>query len=136
MGKRFINTYIKYTAKKPILFFLMIGVFLFFIFFISLTTKTSVIKSYDATIAGNTIVINAEIDSAPDKIYVYVNRNEAVFLINVKSINRTNNKTVLIIDNEVELHELFSVENITIDVPVSEMTLFERVFLRGGKVNE
>ena len=136
MGKRFINTYIKYTAKKPILFFLMIGVFLFFIFFISLTTKTSVIKSYDATIAGNTIVINAEIDSAPDKIYVYVNRNEAVFLINVKSINRTNNKTVLIIDNEVELHELFSVENITIDVPVSEITLFERVFLRGGKVNE
>ena len=136
MDKRFINTYIKYTAKKPILFFVMIGVFLFFILFISFNTKTNLIQSYSGTMAGNTIVINAEINAAPDKIYVYANRNEAVFLITVKNIERTNNKTVLIIDNYAGLLELISAKNINIDIPINEISLFERVFLRCGKVNE
>ena len=135
MGKRFINTYIKYTAKKPILFFAMIGVFIFFIFYVSLTTKTSLIQSYDGTMAGNTIVINVEIDTALDKIYVYENRNEAVYIINIKNMECTDNTTILFIDNETELHELSATENIKIDIPISEITLFERVFLKGGKVN-
>lgn len=135
MGKRFINTYIKYTAKKPILFFVMIGVFVFFILFVSLTTKTSLVQSYEGIMSGDTIVINAEINTAPEKIYIYENRNEAVFLINVKSMEYEDNSTMLFVDNDAGLLGLSDAKNIKIDIPVGEITLFERVFLKGGKVN-
>ena len=135
MGKRFINTYVKYVVKKPILFFAMIGVFVFLILFVSLTTKTSLIQSYEGLIFGDTIVINAEINTVPENIYVYENRNEAVYLVNIKSMEHEDNSTVLIIGNNTELHGLPAAENIKIDIPVDEITLFERVFLKGGKVN-
>lgn len=135
MGKRFINTYIKYTAKKPVLFFAMIGMFLFLILFVSLTTKTSLIQSYDGTIARNTVVINAVINTTPENIYVYENRNEAVYLMNVKNMERMNNTTMLFVDSDAEFLELSATENIKIDIQIGEITLFEHVFLKGGKVN-
>ena len=84
---------------------------------------------------GNSIVINAEIDAAPDKIYVYENRNEAVYLINVKNMERKDDATMLFIDSGTEFFELSAAENIKIDIPIGEITLFERVFLKGGKIN-
>ena len=135
MGKRLINTYIKYTAKKPILVFATIGVFMFFILFISLTTKTSLIQSYDGTITENTIVINAKINITPENIYIYENRNEAIYLINVKSMDNTDNLTILFVDNDTVVFEMTESRNIKIDIPIGEITLFERVFLKGGKVN-
>ena len=135
MGKRFINTYVKYVAKKPILFFVMIGVFMFFILFIALTTKTSLIQTYDGTITGNTIIVSAEIKTAPDKIYVYENRNEAVFLVSVTGVDRNDNSTVFYISDHKELSEVASAEIIKLDIPVGTISLFERVFLKGGKVN-
>ncbi|MCL2813613.1 MAG: hypothetical protein FWD23_03340 [Oscillospiraceae bacterium] len=134
MNKRFINTYIKYTAKKPVLFFAMIGIFVFFILFISLTTKTSLIQSYNGLIFGDTIVVNAELKTVPESIFVYVNRNEAVYLINIKSMEHEDNSTILFIDNNEE-HGLAAAENIKIDIAVGEITLFERIFLKGGKAN-
>ena len=135
MGKRFINTYVKYVAKKPILFFSMIGVFIFFILFVSLTTKTSLIQSYEGLILGDTIVINAEINTVPENIYIYENRNEAVYLINIDSIEHEDNLTILSIGTIAELHGLSAAESIKIDIPVGEISLFERIFLKGGKVN-
>jgi len=135
MGKRLINTYIKYTAKKPILVFATIGVFMFLIFFISLTTKTSLIQSYEGTITENTIVINAKVEITPENIYIYENRNEAVYLINVKKIDNTENLTIIFVDNDTVVFEMTESRNIKIDIPIGEITLFERVFLKGGKVN-
>ena len=135
MEKRFINTYVKYVAKKPILFFAMIGVFVFFILFVSLTTKTSLFQSYEGLILGDTIVINAEINTVPENIYVYENRNEAVFLLNIDGIEHEDNSTILFIDKSMELHGLTAAESIKIDIPVGEISLFERIFLKGGKVN-
>jgi len=136
MNRRFINTYIKYTAKKPILFFTMIGVFLFSILFISLTTKTNIVKSFSGTMVGNSVIIETEININPYRIYAYVNRNEAVYMIDVNNIKLQNNKTVLLIGNYMELPELISAKNIYIDIPFNEISLFERVFLRGSKIND
>jgi len=135
MGKRFINTYVKYVVKKPILFFAMIGVFVFLILYVSLTTQTSLIQSYEGLIFGDTIVINAEINTVPENIYVYENRNEAVYLINIDGIVHEDNLTILSIGNFIELHGLTAAESIKIDIPVGEISLFERIFLKGGKVN-
>jgi len=136
MNRRFINTYIKYTAKKPILFFMMIGTFLFSILFISLTTKTNLVKSYSGTMVGNSIIIDTEIKTIPYKIYAYSNKNEAVYMINIRNVERQNNKTVLFIGNYTELPDLISAHNIYIDIPQNEISLFERVFLRGSKIND
>jgi hypothetical protein len=135
MGKRFINTYVKYVVKKPILFFAMIGVFVFLILYVSLTTKTNLIQSYEGLIFGDTIVINAEINTVPENIYVYENRNEAVYLINIDGIVYEDNSTILSIGNNAGLHGLTAAESIKIDIPVGEISLFERIFLKGGKVN-
>jgi hypothetical protein len=135
MGKRFINTYIKYTAKKPILFFVMIGVFVFFILFIALTTRTSLIQKYDGAMTGNTIVVSAVIKTKPDVIYVYENRNEAVFLLSVTGIVNNDDSTIFFVNGNAELSEITDAEIIKFDIPVGEISLFERVFLKGGKVH-
>ena len=135
MGKRFINAYVKYVAKKPVLFFAMIGIFVFFILFVSLTTKTSLIQSYEGLILGDTIVINAGINIVPENIYVYENRNEAVYLLIIDGIEREDNSTILFIGNDAGLHGLAAAESVKIDIPVGEISLFERIFLKGGKVS-
>lgn len=135
MGKRFINTYVKYVAKKPILFFAMVCVFVFFILFLSLTTKTSLIQTYDGTMTGNSIVVNTEIKTAPDKIYVYENRNEAVFLVSVTNIDHNDSTTTFFLNDGTELSEISNTGIVKIDIPIGEISLFERIFLKGGKVN-
>jgi hypothetical protein len=134
MGKRFINTYVKYVAKKPILFFAMVCVFVFFILFLSLTTKTSLIQTYDGTMTGNSIVVNTEIKTAPDKIYVYENRNEAVFLVSVTNIDHNDSTTTFFLNDGTELSEISNTGIVKIDIPIGEISLFERIFLKGGKV--
>ena len=135
MSKRFINAYVKYVAKKPILFFAMIGIFVFSILYVSLTTKTSLIQTYDGTMIENSIVVNAEIKTAPDKIYVYENRNEAVFRVSVTNIDHNNRTTTFFLNDGTELSKISEAEMIKIDIPIGEISLFERIFLKGSKVN-
>ena len=135
MNKRLINTYVKYTAKKPILFFAMIIIFLFVIISLTLSTKTNVIIIREGTVDDNIIIINGIYSSHAGRLYVYTNRNEAVHHITIAETIHQYGKTFFVFEDNVEF--LGKIEQqISVDIPVREITIFERLFLRGGRINE
>ena len=133
--RRFINTYVKYTAKKPILLFAMIAFFISLILYISLTTKTNLYQTFDGVLSEDCITIDKDIYTVPEVVYVYENRNEAVFAVNVERFENRDNTTILHVSFADGSPELDPSENVKVDIQVGEITLFERVFVKGGKVN-
>jgi len=133
--RKFINVYIKYTAKTPTLVIAMIVFFVSLILCISLTTKTNLYQTFDGALLGESIVIEKEIDTLPEVVYIYENRNEAVFPVNIEYFETKDYTTILSISCTNDAFRLTSSENFKIDVLIGEITLFERVFMKGGKVN-
>jgi len=136
MNKNLVNTYIKYTVKKPILFFTMIIINLLLIIILALLTKTSVIVTHDGVLNNQTIIINDLIISYTGYIYIYNNRNENVYSIAIYETIYQEEKTIFIFEDNIEFSSLINQKQIKVDIPIREITIFERLFLRGGKTNE
>ncbi len=132
MKKQSANLYVKMTAKNPFLFLSLILISVLILLGVTLTTKVDVIETYDAKFENNTIHIeNVDYDSLHE-IYVYENRNEAVYKIQVEQemIKKDSNFIeILVKDLDFEPQA----EYVKVDIPVREITLFRRVFLQGGK---
>ena len=137
MNKKFVNTYVKYTAKKPLLFFAMILVGVLSITILALSTKTSLMLSANGVVNGYSIVFNGEADSSyTGFIYVYSDRNEGVYSVEVLKTIHEKEQTIFLLDDNNGYISTMNQQEIKIDIPIREMTIFERVFLKGGKVNE
>lgn len=135
MSKKFINTYVKYTAKKPILFFAMILVGVLSIVILALTTKTIVIFTGDGVVDGYSIVVNGNIDTYTGFIYAYSDRNERMYSVEIFETIHEEEQTIFLLKGNDEYISTMNQKEIKIDIPIREMTIFERVFLKGGKVN-
>ncbi len=132
--KNFVNTYVKYTAKKPILFILLILVSVSLILYLTITTKTSVFRTCNARIEENKILIDGVVESKTGQIYVYANREEKIVPIAITETVQGNGSTVFYTADTKKLECL--TQELKADIPVDEISLFERIFLRGGRSNE
>ena len=135
MSKKLINTYVKYTAKKPVLFFVMILVGVLSIVILSLSTKTNIVITYDGTVEENEIIINGDVDSYTGSIYAYSDRNVGMYSVEITETIHRDGKTIFLLKDDNEYILLMNQQEIKIDIPIHEITIFERVLLKGGKVN-
>ncbi len=132
MRKKYANLFVKMTAKSPLLFLLLILLSVLFLFGVTLTTKVDVIKTYNVKIENDKICIQNASDFMPDEVYVYENRNEAVYKIKIEPemVSRENNSL------EISVNQLSFIpqsDYVYIDIPIQKITLFRRVFIQGGK---
>lgn len=135
MRKKYANLYVKMTAKSPLLFLILILISIIFLFGVTLTTKVDVIKTYNVKVENGKICIQNVNDITWNEVYVYENRNEAVYKVKIEPqmVRRENNSL------EISVNQLGFIPQsdfVNIDIPVQKITLFRRVFLQGGKSNE
>lgn len=135
MNKRFVNAYVKYTTKNPFIFFGVILVGVLSIVLLALITKTGVVISVDGTIDNYAIIINEKADSYTGFIYAYSDRNERMYSIEISETIHEEGQTIFLLKGKDEFISTMNQKEIKVDIPVREMTIFERVFLKGGKVN-
>ena len=132
MRKKYANLYVKMTAKSPLLFLVLILISIIFLFGVTLTTKVDVIETYKVKVENNKICIQNVNDITRNEVYVYENRNEAVYKVKIEPemVRQENNSL------EISVNELGFIpqsDSVNIDIPIREITLFRRVFLQGGK---
>ena len=132
MKKKYANLFVKMTAKSPLLFLILILISIIFLFGVTLTTKVDVIETYKVQVENDTIRIQNINDITFDEVYVYENRNEAVYkvIIEPEMIRQENNSL------EISVNELGFIPQsdfVNVDIPIRKVTLFRRVFLQGGK---
>lgn len=135
MKNNFINTYVKYTTKKPILFFAMIFIGVISIIILSLSTKTSVVLTSDGVVNDRSIVVSGKMDSYTGFIYAYNDRNDQVYSVEIFETVHIGEQTVFLLKGDNEYITTMNQREIKVDIPMREMTIFERVFLKGGKIN-
>ena len=132
MRKKYANLYVKMTAKSPLLFLVLILISTIFLLGVTLTTKVDVIETYKVKVENNKICIQNVSNITLNEVYVYENRNEAVYkvIIEPEMVSQENNSL------EIPVNELGFIppsDSVNIDIPIREITLFRRVFLQGGK---
>ncbi len=132
--KKIESLYFKYTVKKPILFFAVIAFNVILIMIIAFLTKTSEVITCEAIIEGNHVIVFDNVESHTGYIYVYSDRNEHVYCIEVAQKKAENGGTVFYPITQEDF-ALLDKNNIHADVPIEEISLFERIFMRGGKNN-
>lgn len=132
MRKKYANLYVKLTAKSPFLFLILILISIIFLFGVTLTTKVDVIETCSVKVENNKICIQNVTDIMSDEVYVYENRNEAVYKVKIEpEIVRQENNSL-----EISVNELGFIPQsdfVNVDIPIRQITLFRRVFLQGGK---
>lgn len=135
MTKKFANTYVEYVAKKPIIFIGAILIYVSLIISITLSVKTNVSKQYNVSLKQETIVVEELIDLYKDVVFLYNDRNEQVYKVEVNRIEHVEDKTIFHLADKGELDSI-SGEKVYADIPIEEISLFERIFVRGGKNSE
>ncbi len=136
MKQKLVKFYIKYTIHKPVLFIFVIAVGLFSILCLSFTTKTNVISTYDCYIENGIVYVSKKIETQLDVIYLYSDRNEAVYMCSVIKTQIIDDVTSFELSKEEGIVNLqdWNMQKMKIDIPCEEMTLFKRVFIKGGRV--
>lgn len=132
MNKKWANLYVKLTAKNPILFLTLILLCTLLVLRITMTTKVDVIQTYDAKIQQDTLIVTDVYSEEIDSIYVYENRNDAVYKVQIME-GMINNEEYLLVIPIDELGFEPQSDNLRVDIPVRKISLFKRVFLQGGK---
>lgn len=132
MRKKYANLYVKMTAKNPFLFLILILISIIFLFGVTLTTKVDVIETYKVKVENNKICIQDVNNVTWNEVYVYENRNEAVYKVKIEPemVKPENNSLEIFVN---QLGFIPQSDSVNIDIPIREITLFRRVFLQGGK---
>lgn len=125
---KFSMLYIKYTVKTPIVFyvFLTAGIVLFL--YMTLNLSLDVTQSFDAEVSEDKVTFDCGYEIVSNIIYLYTDRNEKIYKYNFTAIEVENGITVLLINNADALSG-----NYKADIVVGKQSLFERIFISGGK---
>lgn len=132
MRKKTANLFVKMTAKSPLLFLGLILLSVVIILYITLTTEVDVIQTYDAKVEGNTLMISQVNRQNLSKLYVYENRERAVYCLEPEEGDIDWDGTGMLVSLEEPFFEP-ETDFVKVDIPVRKISLFRRVFLQGGK---
>lgn len=122
--------YTKYVVKGPLFFWgsIFVGIMLFF--WLTLTNKTYIMKTFDARFYDSNGDYTIEfIDQIPvsSKGYIYTDRNEAI--IPIEFIQISANKVGVISDKVLPFSDGAEVK---IDIAEREVSLLYLIFVKGG----
>mgnify|MGYP000861549520 CR=1 FL=1 len=83
----------------------------------------------------HSITVSGKVDSYTGFIYAYNDRNDQMYSIEISETVYEEGQTRFLLKGDNEYIATMNQQEIKVDVPMREMTIFERVFLKGGKVN-
>lgn len=127
---KFDRYYTKYVVKSPLVFggFIIIGFFLFF--WLTLTNKAYIMKTYNARFHVSNGKYTIEfIEQMPlaSSGYIYVDRNEA--MIPIDYVPLSFNKAEVISDKMLPFSDGTEIK---IDIIEREVSLLYLIFIKGG----
>ena len=132
--KRFFDKCINKIAKNSFVFFSIVIISITLILILSISIKTDNIITKEASISNNIICIETEVKIDGDNIFVYSDRNEKVHIIRIEEFYYKDGCTY-IVANSNDVLGAWNLAKINVDIPVGQSTLFERIFIRGGKTS-
>lgn len=120
--------YVKYVIKTPFVFysFLFIGVVLFFA--LSMSVHLDIVQSTKAEIIEQKVVLDGEYELASDKLYLYNDKNDHIYKLEIISWEKEDGNTVCAVQNNMQLSGWMNADIIT-----GSQTLLKRIFLRAGQ---
>lgn len=128
MKKKFAAWYVKYMVKSPFVFysFLLAGIVLF----VTLSTgvRLDIVQSVKAEVLEQRVILSGEYDLVSDKLYLYSDKNDHVYKLNVKSWEKDDGSTVCTVENDMNLRGWMNA-----DVVIGSQTLLKRIFVRAGQ---
>lgn len=128
-------------TKSPTLFISYLLIFSLVIVLLTINTSVDIINTYQVTICNISSKYYVMSDNIlklySDKGYLYTDKNKDIYEIHSDNIiYDSTNDYYEIIANDSKLSD-FLAENsdkeIKIDIPKGQTTLFNRIFLKGGK---
>ncbi|MNI52884.1 hypothetical protein D3C73_1076910 [compost metagenome] len=133
MNKKTSNLFVKLTAKHPLPFIGIVTISIAALLGLTLSTQLNTINTYNGVIDQNNIIIHEPVTNINNKIYVYTNRNEFIYPLQITdNVEYGADTTTIRLDKDSPFSDS---DKVKVDVGKGEITLFERVFLKGGKVN-
>lgn len=132
MKKQTINIYVKMIVKSPFIFLGLIFLCIVALLYITLSTKVDVVKTYEAKIEDNRIMILEAGPDIPHNVYIYEDRDKAVYHLEIEPGDVKYDDYNLILSLGDFKFERES-DLVKVDIPIKEITLFRRVFLQGGR---
>jgi hypothetical protein len=132
--KWFFDKCINKIAKNSFVFFSIVIISITLILMLSISIKTDNIITKEASISNNIICIETEVKIDGDNIFVYSDRNEKVYIIRIEEFYYKDGCTY-IVANSNDVLGVWNLAKINVDIPVGQSTLFERIFIRGGKTS-
>lgn len=124
--------------KKPYLFFLFVLIGISIILFLLLTTEVPVINTYAANIQKSQEQYLLSCDEAIfgsnfDTIYLYKDKNEAMYKISNYMVLNENQVLVRPLDDSILAIIDETINEINVEMSSHNITLFEAIFMKGGK---
>ena len=130
--QRFFDKIIDRIAKNSFVFASMIFGCIALIIGLSLYIKTDTMFTVKVAVNDSEICLEENIDISTDYLYVYSDRNEDVYLIHIENIYQKDGRTY-VVGNKEDMEKIRNLSNLIADVPIGKVSVFERIFLKGGK---
>ena len=121
-----------FKYEKARFLFVTIIFFALLIFLISINIHIGVYEQYTATVESNTVIIDGEYNILSEKVYLYINDNSIP--VKILSLWTKNGSTHMILENFEHYRKDIDMQ-LQVDISLNELSLFELIFIRGGKSN-
>lgn len=130
--RKFVDNLIDKISKNSFVFFMIVITCVALIVILSLSIQTDDMFTVNVRIEGNVICIDEEIVVSNDHVFVYQDRNERVYALTIKSMYFEDGQTFFVVELE-KATDILGLSTPKADIPISKSSVFERVFLKGGK---
>lgn len=126
----FERIYVKYAVKSPLIFYLYLVAFISIFLLVSTKMRLEKRQIYEAQIQGNKVeaVCSAKKNLSDNKIYVYTDKNQEVFMFHVQEIEYENGVMRLIL--EEEQNDILG--SVMLEMVEGDYSLFQRIFVKAG----
>lgn len=123
-------------TKSPTIFALVVFIHLISIFSLSIKTETYLFSTNTATIEEDVLVVQGEVNIIAEQIYIYSEKNSTVIKDRIICHEYLDGNTYIYISGNEDFLQQNGSKSVTVEIPAEKTTLFNRLFINGGKINE
>lgn len=130
--RKFQRYYTKYIVKSHVIFYSYLVFFILLFLMMTTTLQLEVRSAYPGDFKGKEIVISStsEIDILNDKIFVYVDKNQEMRVLEVETAKYQEGAMHFFLTEEQD----FVKGRVTVEVTCEKCSLFQRIFRKAGGV--
>lgn len=130
MKQKITKLYLKYIVKSSKLFAVYVGIFIAVFLIMTMGLKLEIRTSYDAEMNGQEIKVLSEekIKLTDKQVYVYIDRNQEVFPMEVSHTDYKNGAMYFYLNNNQ--NKIFG--SATLEITTQKRSLFESIFTKAG----